>query len=268
MEDVDLPRCVAGADREILRTLEACGFAWDGPLLYQSRRTAHYEAALEQLRASGMVFACACSRRELADSALALDGGQRYPGTCRAGLPPGKAARAWRLKVADEAIHFTDALQGLVVQNLARDIGDFVVRRADGLFAYQLAVVVDDAEQGISDIVRGADLLDSTPRQIALQRCLGLPTPRYAHLPVAVNAAGEKLSKQTQAAAIDPAQPVPALVAALTFLGQAPPPDLQRASVAEVWDWALAHWNLSRVPRQRVLSVGAVTPDSPAHRSA
>ncbi|CAB1371030.1 tRNA glutamyl-Q(34) synthetase GluQRS [Denitratisoma oestradiolicum] len=253
MEDVDLPRCRPGADRQILSTLEAFGFAWDGEVIYQTARHEAYRAVLERLKAGGRVFPCACTRRELADSALAPDGAHLYPGTCRNGLPPGRKARAWRLAVPEVEVDFLDAIQGPQHQNLAREAGDFVLLRADGLFAYQLAVVVDDAEQGITHVLRGADLLDSTPRQIHLQHLLGYPTPAYAHLPVAVNELGEKLSKQTQAAPVDPTQPVPALVAALNFLGQKPPTELARADLREVWQWALAHWDLTRVPRQRSL---------------
>lgn len=259
IEDVDLPRCRSGADRQILATLEACGFIWDGAVLRQTQRTAQYRAALDQLAKNGAVFPCACTRKDLADSATAADGAQRYPGTCRHGLPnvkrAEKMARAWRLAVSDEAIAFNDAIQGRVAQNLARDVGDFVLLRADGLFAYQLAVVVDDAGQGITHVVRGADLLESTPRQIYLQRCLGLPTPAYAHLPMVVNPAGEKLSKQTLAAPIDPARPVPALVAALHLLGQAPPSALARSGVADIWAWAMQNWRLSRVPRRKSLTL-------------
>ena len=250
MEDVDLPRYQSRADSQILNALEAFGFAWDGEVLRQTQRTAHYQAALDQLKAKGAVFPCVCTRQELSDSVMAVDGGQRYPGTCRHGLPDGQTARAWRLAVTDESIACDDAIQGCVTQNLALDVGDFVLLRADGLFAYQLAVVVDDAGQGITHIVRGADLLASTPRQIYLQRCLGLPTPAYAHLPMVVNAAGEKLSKQTRAAPIDPAQPIPALIAALTLLGQAPPADLAGSSVADIWVWAIQHWKISQVPHQ------------------
>lgn len=251
MEDVDEPRCSRQAADQILRALEQCGFAWDGPVAVQSGRQALYRQALDRLRAAGRVYPCACTRRELADSAPAVDGAAIYPGTCRNGLPPGKQARAWRLRVDDESICFDDAVQGRCCQNLAREVGDFVLLRADGYFAYQLAVVADDAEQGVTHVVRGADLLDSTARQIWLQQCLGLPTPTYAHLPVAVNGAGEKLSKQTLAAAVEPG--TPALVAALAFLGQKPPPDLRRAGVAEVWGWALANWRLAAVPRRRSL---------------
>ena len=255
MEDLDLPR--ASAAELILRTLEAFAFEWDGALMRQSERYQAYERALGRLEAHGALFACACTRKELSDSALVLEGERVYPGTCRTGLPPGRAARALRVRVPDAAIAFEDAIQGFTSQMLERDVGDFVVRRADGLFAYQLAVVVDDAEQSITDVVRGADLLASTPRQIYLQRLLGLPTPRYAHLPAAVNALGEKLSKQTLARPLDPRRAASAIAAALEFLGQAPPPGLARAALREVWDWSLAHWDLGRVPRQRALPAPA-----------
>lgn len=251
MEDVDTERNVPGAADAILRTLEACGFEWDGAVLYQSRRGEAYAAALERLQAAGWAYGCACSRREIADSAggLAVDGGLVYPGTCRAGLPPGRAARAWRLRVPDAEVGFDDRLQGRLVQVLARDVGDFVLRRADGPFAYQLAVAVDDEFQGISDVVRGADLIASTPRQIWLQRCLGYATPRYAHLPVATNAAGEKLSKQTRAPALVPGHEAADLVAALRFLGQPVPAELAEARAADVWAWAFANWSFAAVPR-------------------
>jgi glutamyl-Q tRNA(Asp) synthetase len=248
MEDVDLPRCSPAAAAEILRTLEACGFAWDGEVVWQSRRGDAYAAALERLKAAGRVFPCACTRAELADSAIAPDGAAIYPGTCRDGLAAGRAARSWRLRVGDARVGFDDAVQGAIASDLASEAGDFILRRADGLFAYQLAVVVDDAAGGISHVVRGADLLASTARQIFLQQCLGLPTPAYAHLPVAVNAAGEKLSKQTRAAPVDRARPVPALFAALKFLGQEPPAELAGATLDDFWTWANAHWQLGRVP--------------------
>ncbi|MDP3512739.1 MAG: tRNA glutamyl-Q(34) synthetase GluQRS [Sulfuritalea sp.] len=262
MEDVDAPRCSAAAAGDILRTLEACGFAWDGEVVWQSRRAEAYAAALERLKQAGRVFACACSRKELADSLIAPDGAAIYPGTCRPGLPPGRTARAWRLRVGDARIEFADAIQGRVASDLGSEAGDFILLRADGLFAYQLAVVVDDAEAGITDVVRGADLLASTARQIFLQQCLGLPTPRYAHLPVAVNAVGEKLSKQTRAAAVDKARPGPLLCAALEFLGQQPPAELCGASVAELWTWAVANWRLDWVPRGPALPGGIIRPQS------
>jgi glutamyl-Q tRNA(Asp) synthetase len=258
MEDLDRPREVAGAADEILRALEALGFEWDEPVLYQSRRDFAYGEALSRLKRSGAVFPCACTRREIEDS-LTVFGAKRdagelvYPGTCRDGLPPGREGRAIRVRVDDVAIGFDDALQGRIEQHLGRDVGDFVVRRADGLYAYQLAVVVDDAEQQVTDVVRGADLLDSTPRQIHLQRLLGLPTPNYMHLPVAVNAEGRKLSKQTLAAAVDPAKGAAALADALAFLGNPPPPKLRNARAGDVWSWAMEHWSAERIPRKKAL---------------
>ena len=256
MEDVDAPRCSVAAADDILRTLEAFGFAWSGPVVWQSRRGAAYAAALERLKLVGAVFPCACTRRELADSndsSLAPDGAARYPGTCRGGLAPGKTARAWRLRVGQARVVFEDRIQGRLESALETDAGDFVLRRADGLHAYQLAVVVDDAAAGITQVVRGADLLESTARQIFLQQSLGVATPTYAHLPVAVNASGEKLSKQTLAPPLDRAMPVPALVAALAFLGQSPPRELARATLADVWAWARTNWSMTRVPPVRSL---------------
>jgi glutamyl-Q tRNA(Asp) synthetase len=251
MEDVDTPRNVPGAAEQILRTLEAFGFEWDGPVLWQSQRFEAYAEALENLKAEGVVFGCACSRKEIADSATrpAIDGGLAYPGTCRNGLPANREARAWRLRVDESEMAFDDRVQGRVSQQLNRDVGDFVLRRADGLFAYQLAVTVDDAFQGITDVVRGADLLASTPRQLWLLDCLGFARPRYAHLPVASNTAGEKLSKQTLAPGLNSAEAAAELVQALAFLGQAVPENLARATVPEVWDWAKAHWLFAGIPR-------------------
>jgi glutamyl-Q tRNA(Asp) synthetase len=255
MEDVDTPRNVPGAAANILATLSAFGFEWDGPVLSQSSRLDAYAAALEQLQNKGLAYPCACSRKEIADSAMrpAIDGGLAYPGTCRKGLPVGRQARAWRLRVEAQEIAFNDRLQGTIAQQLEHDVGDFVLRRADGLFAYQLAVTVDDEFQGISDIVRGADLLASTPRQIWLQRCLGFATPRYAHLPVATNAAGEKLSKQTLAPALDPGRTVEMLVMALRFLGQQAPDSVLRSTLPEVWKWAMDHWAFARIAQQRTI---------------
>ena len=252
LEDVDAPRNVPGAAESILACLEAHGFAWDGPVLWQSTRLEAYRAVLDGLLAAGLAYGCCCSRKEIAARAsrTAVDGGLLYPGTCRPGLPAGRQARAWRLRVAGE-VGFEDRLQGRQIQQLEQEVGDFVLLRADGQFAYQLAVVVDDAQQGITHVVRGADLLDSTPRQIFLQRCLGYPEPVHAHLPVATNAAGEKLSKQTRAPALVPERASASLVAALEFLGQRPPSGLARAGVAEVWAWALECWDFARIPRCR-----------------
>jgi glutamyl-Q tRNA(Asp) synthetase len=244
IEDLDRPRVVRGAADAILRQLETCGLTWDGSVLYQSSRTELYREAM--LKLQSRVYPCACTRRELEDSALAIDGARIYPGTCRQGLAPGKAPRALRLRTEAEPIRFVDRVQGEIVQSVEREAGDFILRRADGVYAYQLAVVVDDAAQRVTDVVRGADLLDSTARQILLQRLLGLPTPRYLHVPVAVNAAGEKLSKQTGAEAAQ-ARDLPA---ALRFLGLAAPSGLEAGALLA---WAVENWDAARVPRRRAL---------------
>jgi glutamyl-Q tRNA(Asp) synthetase len=254
MEDLDRPRVVPGAADGILRQLEALGLAWDGAVLHQSARLDLYEDALRRL--APRTYPCGCTRKELEDSALAIDGSRIYPGTCRVSLAPGKTARALRLRTDDAPIRFVDRVQGDIAQSVESEVGDFVLRRADGLHAYQLAVVVDDAAQGVTDVVRGADLLDSTARQIFLQRALGAPTPRYLHVPVATNEAGEKLSKQTAAAAVGPAD-VPA---ALRFLGMPAAPAL---SPLELLGWATAHWDPARVPRARALAVTASSAEQP-----
>jgi glutamyl-Q tRNA(Asp) synthetase len=253
MEDLDPPREQPGAADLILKTLEAYGFEWDGAVLYQSRRGDAYESALNRLRENGLLYPCACTRKEIADPALVGIEGPVYPGTCRSGLHE-REARTWRVRTDMKATTFDDAIQGHQSQVLERYIGDFVLKRADGLYAYQLAVVVDDAAQHITHIVRGADLLDSTPRQIHLQRLLGLPTPHYAHLPVATNAAGEKLSKQTLATPLDASSLVPALWQALAFLGQAPPAELSQGDLSSLWQWASHHWKLAAVPAMRALA--------------
>jgi len=254
IEDIDESRSVPGMAGNIQRSLESMGFVWDGEVAFQSRRKALYQAAFEQLRMAGAVFACACTRREVADSSLGVDGAPRYPGTCRNGLPPGRDGRAWRLKVEPGQVCFEDALQGHICQDLAAVVGDFILLRADGLFSYQLAVVVDDAAQGINHVVRGADLIDSTPRQICLQGQLRLPTPGYLHLPAAVNAAGEKLSKQTRAKPVDVARPQRALMAALEFLGQKPPAELLEADLESFWRWARMNWSRSHLPHCRAVA--------------
>ncbi len=255
IDDLDLPRVMPGAADDILRTLEAFGFEWDGEIVHQSRRNEHYRAALAELEQLGAVYPCACTRKEIADSLVGRDGATIYPGTCRAGLAPGKTPRALRLRVAEALLEFSDAIQGRVSQRLAQEVGDFVIRRADGLFAYQLATVVDDAAQGVTHVVRGSDLLDSTPRQIYLQRLLGLPVPHYAHLPVAVNAQGEKLGKQTLAPAVSAVRPVLVLQQVMRFLGQAVPQELIEADLPAFWRWAAANWRRDAVPPARTLTI-------------
>jgi glutamyl-Q tRNA(Asp) synthetase len=243
IEDLDPPREQPGAADHILRTLQALGLVWDREVVYQSARVERYRAALARLAAH--TYPCGCTRSEISDSALAIDGARIYPGTCRNGLAPGRSVRAVRLRTDSRPIRFIDRLQGPMEQSIEREVGDFVLYRADGQFAYQLAVVVDDAEQGVTDVVRGADLLDSTARQIYLQRLLQYPTPRYLHVPVAVNRAGEKLSKQTGAPAVDASEPRPVLQEALRFLGQPPSDSLHEA---------VRSWDPSRIPASRALA--------------
>jgi glutamyl-Q tRNA(Asp) synthetase len=247
MEDLDGKREVRGAADAILRTLDAFAFSWDGPVLYQSRRREAYETALESLRRMGLAYPCGCSRRQIADTAALGPEGPVYPGTCRAGLPAGRRARSFRLLTRDRTIAIEDRIQGPLRQNPGQEIGDFVIRRADGYHAYQLAVVLDDAWQAITHVVRGADLLSSTPRQCYLQDLLQLPRPRYAHLPLAVDKAGRKLSKQYRDAPVDPEQPLDVLLQALAFLGQTLPPE-RPANLDEFWRWAIARWSLEKVP--------------------
>jgi glutamyl-Q tRNA(Asp) synthetase len=253
MEDLDPPREMPGAADDILRTLDAFGLHWDGEVMYQSRRHDAYREALAQLRARNAVYPCGCSRREIADSSVAGIDGPVYPGTCRDRLAPQRTARAVRVRTEHTHIGFDDRWQGYIDCELARDIGDFVVHRADGLFAYQLAVTVDDAAQGITEVVRGADLLWSTPRQIHLRRLLGFSTPTYAHVPAIVNARGEKLSKQTGAAAIDTRAALPSLQQSFAALGQSV--DTGIDSVEDFWRYARAHWRPERVPRGETMSL-------------
>jgi glutamyl-Q tRNA(Asp) synthetase len=248
IEDLDPPREQPRAAADILHTLEAFGFEWDGEAMYQSQRSAAYEAALSQLRTQNLIYPCTCSRKEVADSAMQGIEGAIYPGTCHKVAAKTNTPHAWRVHTDAHDICFDDVVQGRQHQNLAHDIGDFVLKRADSLYAYQLAVVVDDAAQGITHIVRGADLLNSTPRQIYLQRLLKLPTPHYAHLPIAINEKGEKLSKQTLAKPLDVANTVPVLWQALQFLGQSPPKQLQSADLPALWQWAMRHWQIGLAP--------------------
>lgn len=246
MEDVDTPRCVPGADHEILRQLAACGLHPDEPVQWQSQRGDAYAAALQQLMNDGKAYPCACSRKDITD-ALAARGAQRerhgelvYPGTCRPenGGLHGRPARAWRLRVPDDTrVDWRDSRLGPQTQDVATEVGDFVLKRADGLWAYQLAVVVDDAAQGITHVVRGEDLADNTARQIVLQRALGLPTPSYRHTPLVLDVHGEKLSKQTGARALDTSDPLAVLNTAAGVLGL-PPLSAQPAPAGWIAAWA------------------------------
>ncbi|WP_432823127.1 tRNA glutamyl-Q(34) synthetase GluQRS [Trichloromonas sp.] len=249
IEDLDRPREVAGAADEIMRTLEALALFWDGEVVWQSRRSERYAEILARLDGMGLVFGCTCSRKEiLASAPHAGEEGPIYPGTCRSGLAPGRRARAWRLRVPSSQVCLTDGVFGPQSQCLADEVGDFVLRRADGLFAYQLAVVVDDADAGVTQVVRGQDLLTSTPRQVYLQECLRFPHPRYIHLPLALAAEGKKISKRHGAVAVgrDSGEQ---LWQALRFLGQAVPVTLRGAPPAEVLDWGVRYFELARVPK-------------------
>lgn len=250
MEDIDPPREVPGAADDILRTLEAFGFEWDGPILYQSQRASAYHTAIAQLLQQGDAYPCACSRKEIAQQGQPGIEGAIYPGTCRTGLPAGREARSFRLLTHGKPINFIDRIQGKVRQSLIHDVGDFIIQRTDGLFAYQLAVVVDDAWQGVTHIVRGGDLILSTPRQLHLQTLLGYPAPNYAHIPLAVDNAGHKLSKQAKSLPVDKKAPIPALLAALHFLHQ-PLPEEEPTTLYDFWQWALTTWDIKRVPQHR-----------------
>jgi glutamyl-Q tRNA(Asp) synthetase len=250
MEDIDPPREVPGAAQDILATLADFGMTSDEPVLWQSTRSTAYAEALARLQAAGLVYSCSCTRTQIAAAAqtLGLAPGV-YPGTCRAGARG--PARALRMNVDAAVISVDDRWHGQVVQRLAEEVGDFVVRRADGLWAYQLAVVVDDAAQGITDVVRGADLLDNTPRQVLLQRALALPTPRYLHVPVVRSDAGEKLSKQTGARPLDRSAPRQELERAWQHLGF---PRLGADDLAAFQKHAVAAWRARWVPRIAVSS--------------
>ncbi len=238
IEDIDPPREVPGSAAAILRDLDRLGLKSNGPVLYQSTRTEAYQSAIEILLRQDKAYWCGCSRKDLPASGI-------YPGTCRNGLAKGKSHRSVRLRVDSVSIEFADLVQGDIRENLDTEVGDFVIQRADGLPAYQLAVVIDDAFQGITEVVRGADLLDSTARQIYLQRCLGLASPSYAHIPLAMHSDGKKLGKRY---GTDPVASVPAAEAiflALKFLGQSPPRGME---LEQLWAWAIENWQLASIP--------------------
>lgn len=244
IEDLDPPREVPGSADQIIATLATFGFEWNESIVRQSARSSLYEAAVNQLLDGDDAFHCSCSRAEIeAAGGTAADGDElRYPGWCRTGARMPGRKLAVRFRTAPDPVVFNDCVQGLTSVAVGAEIGDFVIRRRDGLFAYQLAVVVDDAAQGITDIVRGTDLLRSTPRQILLQRALRLRTPTYAHMPVATDHNGIKLSKSAGAASLDLQRPGEELWRVLRFLRQAPPPELRGSGLSALWSWAIAHW--------------------------
>lgn len=244
IEDIDPLREIAGASDDILRTLERYALHWDGEVLYQSHRNAAYLAALDDLLRDGHAFFCTCSRKQLAEAGQSL-----YPGTCRRQRVAPAEPAAVKAIVPEEILCVEDGLQGRFCLHFGREAGDFVILRKEGFFAYHLAVVVDDAEQGITDIVRGRDLLDSTPYHLLLQRWLNVATPRYAHLPILTNSQGQKLSKQTFARALPSQQPGVALYRVLDLLGQQPDKQLQEASAETVLAWGVSHWNRAYIPR-------------------
>ncbi|EDY85804.1 glutamyl-tRNA synthetase [gamma proteobacterium HTCC5015] len=247
MEDLDPPRCEAGAADAILQILDSYGFEWDGPVLYQSQRGTHYKQALQTLDELGLTYPCDCTRKEIHARCAMGEYGPIYDGHCRQHAACADTT-SLRLKVKGD-IAFEDGLQGLYQQNLSRDIGDFHLRRRDGLFAYHLGVVVDDAEQGFTHIVRGYDLLDSTPRQIYLQHCLGFAVHQYSHLPLVLKNNGQKFSKQNRSPALRAEDAVDNVWLALQFLGQSPAPELRKATLKTLWEWATDNWQLSKVPR-------------------
>jgi glutamyl-Q tRNA(Asp) synthetase len=238
------PRVAPGSVDSILGCLHAFGMQWDDDVVHQSARSAAYRAALTKLSHDGLVYACVCSRKEIEDSGS----GTVYPGTCRAGIVHERRAHAWRVRTASAIIEFDDLLRGRIHQDMEREVGDFIAFRADGIAAYHLACAIDDAAQGITHVVRGADLLDSTPRQIFLQQLLGMPTPAYLHLPIAVHADGRKLSKQTLAQSVNPDEAEAVLGAVLGFLGHAPPEAVRRGGLHPLWRWAIDNWRRARLP--------------------
>lgn len=243
IEDIDPPREIAGSATRIINDIYRLGMVPDGPVLYQSSRLDAYQQAVNRLLEKGLAYPCACSRKDLPASGI-------YPGTCRNGIPGGKDARSVRFCVDNGTCEFTDKLQGHITDSPAGISGDFIIHRADGLFAYQLAVVVDDDFQGVTQVVRGADLLDSTSRQIFLQRALGFVTPDYMHLPVALSADGKKLSKRVKTDPLKLQDPADAVGQALQFLGQNPPSGF---SLDDLWAWAMEHWNSDLIPRRRAI---------------
>ena len=244
IDDIDTQRSIDGADADILRTLENFGFEWNGEVTYQTKQIDRYQQALNQLSSLSLIFPCTCSRKKLTKSDSSI-----YPGTCRQRTLPETEEHALRVLAKNITIRFDDVIMGKQTQNIEQHCGDFIVRRRDGLFAYQLAIVVDDAIQNITEVVRGADLLNSTPRQIYLQQLLNYPTPQYCHLPLAVDNLSNKISKSGNAAKVDIKNKEKLLINALNFLGQCPPDDLMKSQLNDIWLWAIKHWNVADVPK-------------------
>lgn len=245
IENIDPPREFAGADQQIIESLGAHGFRWDGDILYQHDSIESCRDAITELLARDLAYPCTCSRQQIRNVARSGPVGLIYPGTCRDNRHDEfiEAPHAIRVRTSGVRVAFDDAVSGRLDCDISARIGDFIIRRKDGLVAYSLAVVVDDHAQGITEVVRGADLLDFTPAHLHLQNLLGLSTPNYMHIPIALNAAGDKLSKQTNAPPIDNASPAANLVRCLQFLRQTPPAKLRSATLTDIWDWSVAHWN-------------------------
>jgi glutamyl-Q tRNA(Asp) synthetase len=242
IEDLDRPREVAGSASSILKTLEAFGFEWDGEVVRQFERRESYDEALRSLKARNLIFACSCSRSQLEDEL-------RYPGTCRAGTAAPETQTATRLRIDAGQVIFSDRIQGTYRQDVSAAVGDIILKRRDQIIAYVLGVVVDDAAQGITHIVRGADLLDNTPRQILLQRLLGAPQPSYAHVPVLTEKDGSKLAKSRRSVTLSADSPLPQLLAVFSLLGLEAPGELVSAPIATAWEWAFGQWDLNGVPK-------------------
>jgi len=250
IENLDKPREIPAASYKILRSLEILGMEWDHEVIYQDQRKDIYENVLSMLNKRGLTYPCTCTRKEISNSSITGISGQIYAGTCQSNVQNKDHLGAVRIKTDNNLIEFEDSLHGLINQRLESETGDFILRRSDKIYAYQLAVVIDDAAQGITNVVRGADLLNSTPRQIYLQKLLGYSTPKYMHLPVAVNNHGEKLSKQTKAAHLDVSNPVKQLIEAVNFLGQEPPIELLKDNVLSFWKWAFINWNPEKIHKK------------------
>jgi glutamyl-Q tRNA(Asp) synthetase len=243
IEDLDRPREVAGSAAGIVRTLQEFGFRWDGEVVRQSDRSGLYAAAINSLQARGLTFECSCSRLQLEDES-------RYPGAGRARPQSAGVPTATRLRVEPGLIQFRDRIQGAFRQDVSAASGDVILKRRDQIYAYLLAVVIDDAEQGVTHVVRGADLLDNTPRQIHLQQCLGLALPEYAHVPVLTEPDDAKLAKSRRSVRLEAQHALPQLLAVFSLLGLAPPRSLEGSTIADAWDWAIAHWDIRQVPKR------------------